>query len=161
MANRETLKIENARLMFKNFSGKASQFNREGNRNFAVRISDPETADTMKKDGWNVKALKPREEGDEPTYYITVNVNFNAFPPNIYRIAGKMKTLLNEETVGIIDRDEIVCADLIISPYRWEIGTNSGIKGYLKAAYITVEEDEFASKYGIYDDFTNDEEVPF
>lgn len=160
MSNKNTLKIENARLMFKNFAGKATQFNREGNRNFAVRLTDISTVEALRADGWNVKALKPREEGDEPTYYITVNVNFNAFPPNVYRIAGKTKTLLNEETVAMLDRDDIVSADLVISPYRWEIGTNSGIKGYLKAAYVTVEEDEFAAKYGIYDDPMG-EECPF
>ena len=34
------LVIDNARLIFKNFSGKGDNYNREGDRNFAVIIDD-------------------------------------------------------------------------------------------------------------------------
>ena len=58
--------MENARLIFKNFSGEESKFNRKGNRNFCV-VLDPEVADDLIKDGWNVRFLRPREDGEEPT----------------------------------------------------------------------------------------------
>ena len=46
----KTFMVEGARLVFRNFSGKEGQYNREGDRNFAV-ILDQETAERMAADG--------------------------------------------------------------------------------------------------------------
>ena len=51
---RETRIFEGARLMFRNFSGKESEFNQAGDRNFCVVLEAAE-AEEMKKIGWNVK----------------------------------------------------------------------------------------------------------
>ena len=40
MAINNKLTIEGARLVFKNFSGKGSEYNKEGDRNFAVVLND-------------------------------------------------------------------------------------------------------------------------
>ncbi len=69
----KTFMIEDARLVFRNFSGKEGQYNREGDRNFAV-ILDPAVAEEMLSDGWNVKFLSSREEGEPDTPYIQVSV---------------------------------------------------------------------------------------
>lgn len=146
MSDGKEFTVEDARIIFRNFSGKEGQYNREGDRNFAV-ILDPVIADQMLEDGWNVKTLKPREEGDEPTPYVQVAVNFNNRPPKIMQITSSGRTLINEDLVDTLDWAEIKTVDLIARGYEWSVNGKSGVKAYLKTMFVTIEEDALERKY--------------
>lgn len=155
MANRRNVSniiMEDAHLIFRNFSGREEKYNRAGDRNFCVFIDDPEMAKQLTDDGWNIRIMPPREEGEDPRYYIQVAVSFKNFPPKVVMVTRKKQTPLNEETIASLDIADIRTVDLTIRPYSWVIqeGTKnekSGIKAYLKTMYVTIEEDEFAEKY--------------
>ncbi len=140
--------IENVRIGFRNFAGKEGKFNPKGNRNFTMFL-DEEIAQSLLKDGWNVKYLKPRNEDEEPQAMLQVKVMFGKVPPNIILINSKGKTLLNEDNVNILDWAEIASVDVIIRPYQWNVSGNMGIAAYLNKMYVTIVEDELEKKYDI------------
>ena len=143
--------FENCRIIFKNFEGKQSQYNREGDRNFCVIIEDLATAKRLADDGWNIKYLAPLEEGDQETAYLPVAVSFNNVPPTIVMLSSKGRTHLDETNVGILDHAEIENVDLIVNPYNWSVNGKSGVKAYAKTMYVTIHEDALTRKYSVLD----------
>lgn len=148
----DNLVIENARLLFRNFSGRESKYNRPGQRNFCVFIDDADYAQKLIDDGWNIRVLAPREDGEEPRYYLQVAVSFDNIPPTVMMITKRKKVKLDEESIDALDYAEIRSVDLTIRPYNWVIqeGTKnekSGVKAYLRSLYVVIDEDEFAEKY--------------
>lgn len=144
-----TVLMEGVTIIFRNFSGKEGQYNREGDRNFAVLL-DEKTAQEMAEDNWNVKVLKPREDDEEgtiPQAYLPVSVNFKGRPPRIVLITSRGRTNLDEESVETLDWVDIINVDLIVRPYEWTVSDKSGIKAYLQSMYITIEEDPLEQKY--------------
>ena len=154
MRRTDNLVIEGARLIFKNFAGEESKYNRRGNRNFCVVLEHDDAMNLMDA-GWNIKELNSRED-EEPLYYLQTSVSFDNIPPKVVLISGRTKTILDETTIDSLDYAEIANVDLIIRPYHWEVNGKTGIKAYLKTMYVTVEVDEFAAKY---EDM--EEEIPF
>lgn len=143
----ENINIEGAKLVYRNFSGKVSDRNRDGNRGFAVLLND-ELAEHLKDDGWNVKYMKSNPDGYcQP--YLNVKVRFDNFPPiaTMINYAGKVR--LDEHNIGELDYCMIKNADVIIRPYNYPASNNrpAGVSAYLKAIYVTIQDDPFAKKY--------------
>ena len=142
--------VEGARIIFRNFSGKGSQYDSEGSRNFGLLLSE-EDAQMLAADGWNVKRRPPR--ADDPEGYeqpwLPVKVKFGKFPPIAVLINSRRKIRLDEDTIGRLDHTRIKNCDVIVRPYNYPASnvTSAGVAAYLKAIYVTVEEDAFEEKY--------------
>lgn len=155
----DNISVEDAQILFRNFAGKEDQYNRAGDRNFCVIIDDPEVAQQLSDDGWNVRVLRPRDPEDEPRHYMQVKVSFKNIPPSIWLVTQHGKTKLTEETVDSLDYADLKSVDLIINPYRWEVNGKTGVKAYLKTGYFVINEDAFAAKYA--EEEFPEEDIPF
>ena len=151
---RNVLQIENARIIFRNFAGVASKFNREGDRNFAVIIPNQEICDELLDAGWNVKIKPPREDGEEPFMYLPVKIKFNNRGPSAYVRSGDKVTRLNEDTISMLDEIDIASVDMDLRPYDWEVNGKTGRSAYLEAIDVMQNVDRFAARYQA-------EELPF
>ena len=150
VASRGVVQIDNARIIYRNFAGAPSKFNREGDRNFAVVIEDQDIAEALTEKGWNVKIKPPREEGDEPFMFLPVKVKFNDRGPRVYlqnSLGGRNRVTLDEDTVGILDNVDITNVDLDIRPYDWDVQGKTGRTAYLQSICVTQEVDRFLDRY--------------
>lgn len=139
--------MEDVRIIFRNFAGRAGMYNAEGDRNFAV-VLDDDMAHELGAAGWNVKLLKPREEGDSPQPYLSVKVKMDGYrPPLIKMITSKGSTQLDEESVDMLDWVDIAQVDLVVRPYEWNKAGKSGISAYLQSLFVTIIEDPLQMKY--------------
>lgn len=142
------LQIDDARIIYRNFSGVGSKYNREGDRNFAVVIANRELADELIDRGWNVKVKPPRDEDDEPFMFLPVKIKFNDRGPVVYLKSGRSNPVrLNEDTIGCLDDIDILSVDLDIRPYNWEVNGKEGRTAYLQGGHVIQEIDRFAARY--------------
>lgn len=143
--NKGMLLMDDCMIIYRNFSGTGSKFNREGDKNFAVIISTSEMADELVERGWNVKIKPPREEGDEPFMYLPVKVKFNDRGPKAYLCTGSRENELDEESIAVLDDIDILSVDLDVRPYDWEVNGKTGRTAYLQAIRVTQRIDRFAA----------------
>lgn len=151
MAEAKTFMVEDATLIFKNFAGHEDKYNRAGDRNFGVILPD-DVAAAMLADGWNVRYLQAREEGEEPTPYVQVAVSYKNRPPRVVMITTTGRTNLTEEMVETLDYADIKTVDLIARGYDWEVNGKSGTKAYLQSMFVTIQEDLLEQKYAQFSD---------
>ena len=144
---RGVLQIDDARIIFRNFSGEAGQYNREGDRNCALLIPTQEIADELTHEGWNVSVRESKDPDGEPYMYLPVKVKFNDRGPNIYLKSGKSVNRLDESTVGMLDDIDILSVDMDIRPFDWDINGKTGRTAYLQSMNVTQNIDRFAARY--------------
>lgn len=147
------LEIEDARIIYRNFSGAASKFNREGERNFAVIIPNEEIANELMEAGWTVKIKPPREDFEDPFMFLPVKVKFNARGPAAYVESGGTVTRLNEETIDILDELDIASVSMDLRPFDWEVNGKTGRSAYLHAISVVQNIDRFGARYEAEDRF--------
>lgn len=145
------LEIEDARIIYRNFSGLGSKFNREGDRNFAVIVDSEEAKDILVEEGWNVKIKDPRDGYEEPFMFLPVKIKFNSRGPAAYVKSGDSVTRLNEDTIEMLDEIDIASVDLDLRPYDWDVNGKTGRTAYLQAINVTQNIDRFGARYAAED----------
>lgn len=141
------LEIEEASIIYRNFSGEGSKYNREGDRNFAVIIRTEEDKELLVNEGWNVKIKPPRDEYEDPFMYLPVKVKFNSRGPAAYIKSVDSVTRLNEDTIGILDEIDILSVDLDLRPYDWDVNGKTGRTAYLQSINVRQNIDRFGARY--------------
>lgn len=151
--NNGIVEINDARLVWKNFSGRGDMYNREGNRNFELVIPNQELADALINDknefgvGWNVKVKAPRDVDDMPFMHLNVKVKFNARGPKVYLVSGNKRITLDEDSIGMLDNIDIHKVDLDIRPYDDEGKFGPFRAAYLQSMCVVQEIDRFAARF--------------
>lgn len=144
------LEIDDARIIFRNFTGVASKYNREGDRNFAVIIPNEEIKDQLINDGWNVKVRPPRDIDEQPFMYLPVKIKYgeNGRGPAAYVISGNnTPTRLNEETISMLDEIDIQSVEMDLRPYDWEVNGKTGRTAYLQSIKVVQNIDRFGAQF--------------
>ena len=143
---RGILQIEDARIIYRNYAGIGSKYNRDGDRNFAVIIPNQEIADELIADGWAVKIKPPRDDYDSPFMYLPVKVKFNNRGPAAYVKSGNSVQRLNKDTIGMLDEIDIQSVDMDLRAYDWEVNGKTGRSTYLQAINLIPNIDTFHSQ---------------
>lgn len=148
----DELKIEDARLIFRNFGGEAKLYNEEGDRNFAIAL-DEDSALDLKQLGWPVVTRERTNDLDqqENLYHLPVKVNMKGkFPPKLWIVtrSKNRRTLLTDDMLSMLDYAEFDIVDLRIRPYNWgPIQGKYGTKAYIKIGFFVLLEDDLELKY--------------
>lgn len=175
--------LEDAEVLpgtWRNFAGRGGMYNKEGDRNFTIVVTEDSSmfyevmdnghkryrkvgVQDLIRDGWKLKPLKPRYEDDEnapPRYKFSIAVDFNyekkykGVPPTlVYLYSGKKRTRLTEETISALDYADYRTADLTVHPRYWakEQTGEEGLKAYLREMRVVIQPDRWAEKYAEYD----------
>ena len=143
----QILEMNNVRLIHLNFEGRATKFNREGDRNFSVVIEDPDMIRQLIEDGWNVKTKVSAEDPSSTYSYLPVKVKFDhRFPklnPKMYLKTRGRTVLLTEEGIGVLDQVDIQSVSMDIRPYHYEVQGKTGITAYLVAGEVVQRTNRF------------------
>ena len=149
---RGILQIDDAKIVYRNFKGEGSKYNREGDRNFSLIIPNREIADKLVEEGWNVKIKPSNNEEEDEFITLPVKVKFNDRGPQVFIVSGESHRKLKEDTVAMLDDIDIASVDLDIRPYDWTIqeGTpneKSGRTAYLQSIKVIQNIDRISAQF--------------
>lgn len=152
---RGSLIIDDARIIFRNFAGRQTQYNRKGDRNFALVIDSKENADMLAAEGWNVKVKPPRNEGEDGLLFLPIKIAFDGWkPPKVYlKSADNFVELIpsddpREDMVATLDTIDILSVDMDIRPSDWSTPDGrTGRTAYLDGITVHQQVDRFRARY--------------
>lgn len=180
----KAIEIEGAELIFPNFAGAEKSYggqitNKEGDRNFGIRITNLNDAVLMYNDGWNIQVraknkddrellrgknllqkidvLKDRGTLEDAIFFLKVNVDFgrvDKYKPTIKlaKVGSKKLVDIDEDTAYRLDADDILQFDCTIFAKPYKNPSREGITAMLKDAYVMVREAGYKAKYADYEE---------
>ena len=157
--------IRDAKLSGKtNFRGeermrKGRIVNNAGNRNFCVDIpregvmladgtDDWITPEELIEQGWPLK-IHAGSEDDEPSYYMSVKVNFSFRAPTVWSVVGSKRVRVGEDTIDLFDGRNFSRVNLIIHPsirQDWDTG-ETAVSVYLAEGFFYVATSPFEQEW--------------
>lgn len=155
--------VKNACIMFTNFAGEPDRFGLAGRPQFNLVLSK-EAADDLRADGWNIRVMPGREEGEEPTYMTNINVSFSddgRRDPTIKLYSSldgkKVCRRLTAETVSKLDAIRLERINLRIGSFNYN-GDRYTMKGYLHE-FQAVQRAERTTFDDDYADYQEDDDI--
>lgn len=159
------LVIQNAKLLpmpYRNFEGRPTKVNPQGgDRSFGVVIDDPEIAQQLAADGWNIKTRTSRDGSDgDDEHWLAVKIKYRrrdgsaTIPPRIIIRTENNEVYYEEDNIKLLDGAELADVKLVINPSFWETSDKHGITAYLKSMSAVLIDDSF-----FFDD--DDGDLPF
>ena len=138
--------LTNVKIGYKNFAGRASLFNIEGNRNFVVYLND-EQALMLRHLGCPVKTIKENKEKSIPKMCVVpVRVLYNDqvynpdLRPRIYiKLRGGQEIFLAEQNMTIMDAFDVYEANLKLNVYRAKTANGEISRLYLTEGHFKVK----------------------
>lgn len=138
--------LTNVKIGYKNFAGRASLFNIEGNRNFVVYLNDKQ-ASMLRDLGCSVKTIKENKEKNIPTSHIVIvrviysdQVYISDLVPKVYiKLRGGQEKLLTEKDMTIMDAFDVCKANLKLNVYRAKTANAEISRLYLTEGHFKVK----------------------
>lgn len=141
--------IKDARIIYKNFDGHPTKYNKPGDKNFAVIIDDEDLYNRLANEGWNIKPyINKYDENAEQLYSLGVDIVYNNYPPAVYQVTNNGKVLLDETTIVCLQHARLTKIDLDIRPRNWtDDNGNNRVKAYLDTMFCVIEESPLMDDY--------------
>lgn len=159
------LKIENLRnrdIIYRNFSGRQTQYNRNGNMKFSIVI-DPAMSAKLAKEGWNVKSRPSKNNDEEEFCTLEVRVRFDlSFTrPTILQVARSGRVKVDEHNIANFDDAEFEYADIVLRQYVWtNPAGETGVSAQLAEMYVRLQEGVLEAKWAE-EEGPGEDELPF
>lgn len=153
-------RVDDTKFIYqRNFAGDPSKSGKFPSTARVANIVIPTAtqAQQMLDAGYDIKSTKPREgeeEGFIPQNFLKIEVKYKdkfnqplKYPSKVYLVTeGSEPTLLDEESIAILDTIRVKSVNLTIAPYRKADG---GLKAYVRVMYVeqNIDDDPFMEMY--------------
>ena len=160
------LKIENLQnrnIIYRNFSGNKTPYNKNGDLKFTIAIDDVETAQKLASYGWNVKIKPSKNDANEMFCTLEVRVRFDLSfaKPNVVQFTRKSRVQINQDNIRNFDDAEFDKVDLVLRQYLWRSPSGeTGASAQLSEMYVKIHEGELEAKWAE-EEYPGEDALPF